>query len=281
MIRRFAPQFMPAMDFQINRNSVYATGLIGAWKTVPGKGLLYYNLLRGNVRYYVPGGMRGNSNGDALCWDVLLPNADTSDYGFTSGPWSVMVWFDCIAQTANGEYPTIIGRATYVNETNNQGWVVGMEAANDPEPKQIAGKVFNNNGSGLYDHQSGYVLNNGQRYVAALTSNGSSRRRLYVYGYLLTTETGSQNYNAAADASGLFYICNKLATGWLGFHEARIYNRELFAAPDSAVASELYWPWALQNWGELWQPVISRTYFPPGTPAVLDGGARSQAIVIG
>lgn len=80
----------------------------------------------------------------AGAWSI--PSAATTDLNFSSGGWSIAA-IGYLSTTSGTSFDTLFGRSVYVDETNNQGWGVGIDTPN----LTWRSFVFDNNGVGGYN----------------------------------------------------------------------------------------------------------------------------------
>ena len=124
---------------------------------------------------------------------------ETSDLDWTSGPFSIAVWFNTFVST--GTAGAIASRAIYVDETNNQGWSVTQQNTN-----QLRFSVYNNNASALYALNITDDRTIDPIYYVA--TSDATTRRAYLHG-IHVASTGNSPVPASA---GSLAISNTIPT---------------------------------------------------------------------
>ncbi len=78
--------------------------------------------------------------------DWLIPASNLGNLQFNTGSWTIAAFFHQNKANSNGEYPSVFGKAVYVNESSNGGWDIGSRPPDaSPNPGQFTVGTFANN----------------------------------------------------------------------------------------------------------------------------------------
>jgi hypothetical protein len=218
--------FQPGPDARIDRSHALARGLVGL--LVPNRAGSLVNLVTSQP---IGGSPTFGRHARGVTAENYTGNtAATTEWNFSSGPWSVAA-YGHVTDVTGSEQPTLIGRNAYVSESDNQGWELGGVSTG-----AYRFLVFNNNGFANYNLNGSSSRVNGPVALAG-TTDGTTRR-LWVNG--AEEANTALNANAASATAGLSNA--SAATEHQHCYIAYAWNRELSARDVAELARD---PFAL------------------------------------
>lgn len=126
-------------------------------------------------------------NGNIRDWTV--PLASSTKLNWSSGQFSLAVWFHCNALNGAGEVSTVAGRFNYVDESNNQGWELKVTSPEN-DNNVVIFNVYGNTSGFWYQVGFNLRVEAGKDYFVVVTSDGVSKVTTYKDG----VQTSGRDY---------------------------------------------------------------------------------------
>jgi hypothetical protein len=164
-------------------------------------------------------------------------DAATTHLRFTSGPWTVAVYMHINTVLGNNEYCQLFSRYVYTNESNNEGWLLQVMAANDAN--KYCGFVEADNGSSFYLNVTATSHAVGRHVFASVSPRleGTDGRHVVLNG----TRDGENGANMNPASASVATTNNIISTtDKINLYWAAAWSRQLSQQDHSAIAAN---PW--------------------------------------
>jgi hypothetical protein len=190
-------QFLPPDGAVLDYDHPLATGLVCA--LIPDRSGRMVDMARDRASGVAT--TRAGGKYGALLGDWSIPAAQCNELQFTSGSFTVASAFRLQDSWPAADNPTIFSNSTYVNESNNQGWFLGIAGSGS----SVAGYAFaihRNSASNLSTAHAGSPSVGDHTIVG--TSNGATAALLYADGAQIASE--ALTFNPVSSASNVVNI---------------------------------------------------------------------------